>query len=122
MNNAQNKHYEAMVVINPDLTEEECDELLTSLHQNIENAGGRVLSSARWRKRRLAYPIKKFNEGYYGIFEFLTNKSLLSEFDYLLRYNSNILRYLIIGVDERKRIKANNRGSREKKMKEDVAV
>ncbi len=53
-----------------------------------------------WGKRTLAYPIKKLFEGHYVLHRFEMAPNGTGEIDRLLRYNENVLRYLLIRLDE----------------------
>ena len=49
-------------------------------------------------QKELAYEIKKFNTGFYFLFEVEANKEAIDEFDHQVRINENLLRHLIVRV------------------------
>lgn len=59
------RQYELTVLVFPTYTSDQLTLLMTSLQQLVEKAGGRVLSSEDWGKRRLAYQIAKVSEAFY---------------------------------------------------------
>ena len=63
---------------------------VAELEQKVEELG----------KKKLAYEIKKFNTGYYFYYEIEANKETIEEFDRVARLNENLLRHLIIRVED----------------------
>lgn len=51
-------------------------------------------------EKKLAYPIKKEMNGYYYVMQAEANKDAISEFDRKIKLDENILRHLIIRLDE----------------------
>ncbi len=102
MKKGARRMYEVLALYSPEISEEEADEEVRKIKELVEKAGGEVLESARWRKRKLAFPVKHFNEGFYGVVDFVADKQILSDLDYSLRYNEKCLRYIIINLDRHK--------------------
>jgi len=57
--------YENIVIISPDCTKEEEEDLLKRIQSNMEKVGAAVVKFDDWAVRRLAYPIKKNDKGHY---------------------------------------------------------
>ena len=57
--------YEVMFIVRPDLSEEDIDKLISTLESNVTTAGGTVKSAEKMGKRRLAYVVRKFHDGFY---------------------------------------------------------
>src|SRR5664280_1184668 len=57
--------YELMFIVRPDMLEEDQDKLISSLETQVGGAGGSVKSMERMGKRRLAYTVRKFQDGIY---------------------------------------------------------
>jgi small subunit ribosomal protein S6 len=57
---------------------------------------GEITKSDRWGKRRLAYEINGFNEGYYLLMEMNGLGSTISELDRVLRISDDVIRHLIV--------------------------
>lgn len=92
------KLYETMVLFVPDLEEQELDAQVKKTEDVVAGHGGRVLNVHRWKKRKLAYPVNEFEEGFYVVYRFAASRHLLSDLDYVLRYNERCLRYLILDL------------------------
>jgi small subunit ribosomal protein S6 len=70
------------------------------LEQAIANQQGEILATEVWGKRNLAYPIKKYGTGYYVLNRFQMKPAGAEELDRLLRFNENVIRYLILRDNE----------------------
>lgn len=89
------RKYEIMCLMSPDLSEEEFKALYEDVQKEVQNLGGEVQGVDVWGKRNLAYPVKKFTEGYYVVMNFLFPQSQLQEFERRLKLKEKILRYMI---------------------------
>ena len=88
--------YELAVVVKPDLTEDAFNIAFDELKNLIEKAGGAVEKVEQWDKKKLAYEIQKFHEGFYNFIFFSATPNVSLELESKLRINENILRYLIV--------------------------
>ncbi|MEN6627837.1 MAG: 30S ribosomal protein S6 [Candidatus Sumerlaeia bacterium] len=100
------RNYEAMVILNAQMGDEEINAMIARL-EGILNAGGATIREiARWGRRRLAYEIARKKDGYYVIFYFnLSGKGreLLDSFEKACRFDENVLRHMVITVPVKKR-------------------
>ena len=92
------KLYETIALYHPELNDEGLGERVTKIEGIVSEHGGHMASVNRWKKRRLAYPVKKNTEGFYVVYRFAAEKKALPDLDYLLRYDDRCLRYLILDV------------------------
>lgn len=95
------KRYEATVILLPTLTEDAQKELVEK-YKKIVDADGKFLEAKAIGKRRLAYEIKKQKEGIYICFTFDSNPDNISEIQRNFRIDDNILKFLVIAIDEKK--------------------
>lgn len=65
-----NNNYEGIFIIKPDLKEEDVKNVFKSINESVTKNGGLVKKEESWGKRQLAYPVKKFKEGYYYKLDF----------------------------------------------------
>jgi len=84
--------YEIVSVVRPDLDEEGLSAALDRISQRITEHGGAVSTVERWGKRRLAYPIKKYREGYYALFVFTLDAGQIGSLRQTLGLNEDLLR------------------------------
>jgi|GEM_PF-27538 len=91
--------YEVLFILSPQVAEEEATTLVTELKRVAETTGATLKNEEAWGRRRLAYPIQKFNEGIYHLF-FFESDSSLSELDRRMKNSDRILRHMIVRTDE----------------------
>jgi small subunit ribosomal protein S6 len=89
-----------VVIFDPTLEEEALDNELSKITSLIEKEKCAVNNVDKWGIRRLAYPIKKQENGYYVIVYFEGNSNIISELDRVNKINDRILRHLIVKSDE----------------------
>jgi small subunit ribosomal protein S6 len=88
--------YELMYVLPPDLPEEGLATATERVTTLITNRGGEITKTDTWGRRRMAYPIRKHNDGYYTVLRFMLEPQLTEELDRNLRLNEQVLRHLIV--------------------------
>ncbi len=95
--------YEVLFILSPQVTEEEATTLISDFKGIATTNGATLKSEDAWGRRRLAYPIQKFNEGIYHLFV-LESEGSLSELDRRMKNVDRVLRHVIVRTDlEQKR-------------------
>jgi small subunit ribosomal protein S6 len=95
--------YEVLFILSPQVTEEEATTLINDFKGIATTNGATLKSEDAWGRRRLAYPIHKFNEGIYHLFV-LESEGSLSELDRRMKNVDRVLRHIIVRTDlEQKR-------------------
>jgi len=92
-------HYELMSIIRPDLDEEHLETTVDMLSTTVTNAGGQVEHVDRWGRRRLAYPIKGYADGYYVVVTFTGQGPISNEVIRLLNLSESIMRSIVVRTD-----------------------
>ena len=95
------RKYEIMFIVKPDLEESAIKEVFNSMKGVLESKKAKILDSKEMGQRELAYEIKKYKNGYY--FYFLIeeeNAEAINEFDRLALINENIIRHVVVKVEE----------------------
>lgn len=87
--------YEVMFVLNPELSEEDGQSVIAKFKDMIA-ANGEVENLTEWGKRKLAYLIQDFTEGYYVIIDFASDPGFPAELDRVMKINDSIIRHMII--------------------------
>ncbi|MHB8779947.1 MAG: 30S ribosomal protein S6 [Candidatus Geothermincolia bacterium] len=88
--------YEVMFVIRPDLEQEQDDAVVKRFSDQIERDGGKLVKTDIWGKRRLAYPIKHFEDGYYALVAFDAENPVIEELNRTMTISDDIIRFKIM--------------------------
>ena len=94
--------YELVYVIDAGLEDEARKAVIDRFNGMIEQNGGKVTKVEEWGKRRLAYPINYKTEGYYLLVNFESEATLPREIERNMQIAEQILRYLIVKVEEKR--------------------
>lgn len=95
------RHYELMVILEPDLEERTVAPSLDQLLGVIRQDGGSVEKVDVWGRRRLSYEIDKRTEGIYAVVELTANPASVTELDRQLNLNEAVLRTKVLRPDIR---------------------
>ena len=91
--------YEVLFILSPQVQEEEATALISEFRRVGETTGATLRNEEAWGRRRLAYPIQKFNEGNYHLFVYESDGSL-AELDRRMKNSDRVLRHMIVRTDE----------------------
>ena len=94
-----NGNYEAVYILDPNLSEEQIAALVARFKGVVEN-NGTVSEVNEWGKRRLAYPINDLTEGYYVLMTFTAAAAIPQELDRIFRITDGVMRSLIVCKDQ----------------------
>lgn len=93
--------YELMVIISGELDENAAHAWLKTINTSITSVGGQVHGNPDWwGKRRLAYPIKKQDDGYYAVFNVVAPGGAMDEVERGFRISDHILRHKLIRLPD----------------------
>jgi len=90
------RHYEVMVILDPDLDERTVAPSLDTYLNVVRQAGGTVDNVDVWGKRRLAYEINKKSEGIYAVIDLSADPATVKELDRQLSLNESVVRTKVI--------------------------
>jgi small subunit ribosomal protein S6 len=111
------RKYEVMFILRPDTPEEDMDRLLQTMETNVAATGGKVTSFEKMGKRRLAYTVKKFQDGIY-ILAFVEGPgSVLKELERRLRVQELVIKFITVRTDEEEKRLAKVKKLRDAKMR-----
>lgn len=96
------RDYELVLVVSPDGGEENFPSTVERVHQFIKDRGGEIKNVDQWGRRRLAYPVQRFTEGYYNITHFAFEPQQVRALEGSLELAEDVLRHLVVRIDEAK--------------------
>ncbi|MDQ2085140.1 30S ribosomal protein S6 [Herbivorax sp. ANBcel31] len=91
-------NYETIFIINPELDEENTNSLIEKFKNLIESSA-ELENIDEWGKRKLAYPIDDFNEGYYVLINFTAKSDFPQELERMYKITDGIIKDIIIKKD-----------------------
>jgi small subunit ribosomal protein S6 len=92
--------YELYFIVYPEADEEELTAIIAKITQTVKAHGGQVNEVNSKGKRKLAYPIRKFTEGYDVVMQILLEFEGIQELERSLKLSEPIIRYLLVRTDE----------------------
>jgi len=92
--------YEVMFIVRPDMPDEELDKLIVALDSQVTGAGGVVKAKEKMGKRRLAYSLGRFQDGFYVLLTIEGGGALVHEIERRLRVTEPVLKFITVRMDE----------------------
>ncbi|HEY0637979.1 MAG TPA: 30S ribosomal protein S6 [Pseudonocardiaceae bacterium] len=93
------RHYELMVILEPEFDERSVAPQLDTFLNVIKTSGGTVEKVEVWGKRRLSFEIKKRTEGIYAVLNVVCEPAAVAELDRQLTLNESVLRTKVLRRD-----------------------
>lgn len=97
-------NYELLYIVHPDL-ESSIDKISDRVRSYIKKRDGKITYEEDWGKKKLAYGIKGADVGLYLLWYFDAPKKAVSKIERDLRLTEEVIRYLVLSVDEEKTAK-----------------
>ena len=94
--------YEVMFLIQPDLEGEFLEEAINKVQDLLEKEGARIVNFKKIGKRRLAYEINDFKEGFYVLLTVEAKRAIAPVLEHFFKVSEGYLRYLVIRVEQEK--------------------
>ncbi|HSS05530.1 MAG TPA: 30S ribosomal protein S6 [Rhodanobacteraceae bacterium] len=109
------RQYELVYIITPEASEQEIADLHTQIEQIVQRYNGTLDKTENWGRKRLAYDIGHHREGNYVVETINGSGELMKEIDRRLRVIDQVIRHLVVRVDEELRV-AQRTGEARKKF------
>jgi small subunit ribosomal protein S6 len=112
-----NRTYEIMFIVRPDVEEADLDKLIEGFSGNITSGGGEIKSVEKMGRRRLAYTVRKFNDGFYVLLTVAAPGNLIGEIERRLRVSEPVIKFITVRMDEEEKRLAKVKALRDSKVK-----
>ncbi|ANU20809.1 30S ribosomal protein S6 [Planococcus plakortidis] len=93
------REYELMYIVRPNIEEDAKKALVERFSEILTSNGAEIIESKEWGKRRLAYEINDFKEGFYQIVKANAGSEAINEFTRLANINEDIIRHIAVRQD-----------------------
>ena len=112
------RKYEVMFILRPDVAAEEADKLIAGFEATITKGNGKLVASEKLGNRKLAYTVRKFNEGNYNLLTVQAEGSLVAELERRLRVTEPVIKFITVRMDEEEKRIAKIRKIRSTRVKQ----
>ena len=107
------RQYELVYILPPETTEQQSGELHEQIASIVSRLNGQIEKTENWGRRKLAYEIGHFKEGVYVLEVINGSGELMKELDRRLKVIDEVVRHLIVRVDEEKKVVDRTRTKRQ---------
>lgn len=90
------RDYELMYIVRPNVADDELTSVNDKVESMINNLGGSVGEKNPWGKRRLAYPIEKYEDGYYIVSKIKLDTNRARDLEEQLRISDDVIRHILV--------------------------
>ncbi|MFC5465786.1 30S ribosomal protein S6 [Lederbergia graminis] len=90
------RKYEIMYIIRPNVEEEAKQTVIERFDNVLTSQGAEIIESKDWGKRRLAYEIEDFRDGFYRLIQTNATPDAVQEFERLAKISDDIIRHIVI--------------------------
>jgi len=94
-----NNKYESVLIARQDLGSSQVNNIVSELGNIIKKEGGEVVRIDNWGLKTLAYRVKKNRKGHYVLMNISAPAAAIAEFERIMRFNEDIIRYMTIRVE-----------------------
>ncbi|MCA1054897.1 30S ribosomal protein S6 [Rossellomorea aquimaris] len=94
------RKYEVMYIVRPNIDEESKKSVVERFDNVLSTNGAEIIESKDWGKRRLAYEINDFRDGFYQLVKMNANTEAVNEFDRLAKISDDIIRHIVVKEEE----------------------
>jgi len=115
--NRMNRTYEIMFIVRPDVEEADLDKLIEGFSANVVSGGGEVRSVEKMGRRRLAYTVRKFNDGFYVLLNVSIPGAGILEIERRMRVTEQVIKFITVRMDEEEKRLAKVKALRDTKVK-----
>ncbi len=106
-----------MFIVRPDVEEADLDKLIEGFSANVVSGGGEVKSVEKMGRRRLAYTVRKFNDGFYVLMNVSIAGAGVLELERRLRVSEQVIKFITVRMDEEEKRLAKVKALRDTKVK-----
>src|SRR6202167_4659826 len=92
--------YEVMFIVRPDAAEEDVDKLIAGFSTTVTGGGGVVKTVEKMGRRKLAYMVRKFNDGNYVLLTIEASGPVVLELERRLRVTEQVIKFITVRMDE----------------------
>ena len=93
-------HYETVFILTPVLSDEQMKETAAKYKDLLANENAKIVNEELWGMRKLAYTIEKKSSGFYILFEFEAEPTIVEKLHTQFRRDEKVIRFLTTKLDK----------------------
>lgn len=90
------KKYELLATIKPNLDNDEADKVVAKIEETVSTLGGSVINADKMGRKKLAYDVKGYRDGFMVTFKLNLGADKVVEFKRQLKLNENVIRTMFV--------------------------
>ncbi len=94
------KDYETVFILTPVLSETQMKDAVAKFKKILTESKAKIVNEENWGLRKLAYPIQHKTTGFYQLFEFSAEPSVISKLETEYKRDEKVMRFLTVGLDK----------------------
>lgn len=94
------RRYEALIVLDPDMADDEVKALTERFSGTIKDHSGEIIKIEDWGTKKLAYLVRKKDKGRYILFDFVSGPELINELERQFKITEDVMKYLSVKLDD----------------------
>ena len=110
---SESRQYELVYIVAPETGEQELTDLHAQIESIVSRFEGRIDNTEQWGRRKLAYEIGRHREGIYVLDVITGSGEMVKEIDRRLKVIDNVIRHMVVRVDEEMRVAERRKADRE---------
>ena len=93
-------HYETVFILNPVLSEDQIKETVKKYESFLTSKGAKMIFTENWGLKKLAYPIQNKKSGFYHMFEYQSDGSVVIPLEREFKRDERFMRFLTVKMDK----------------------
>ena len=93
-------HYETVFILTPVLSDDQMTEAVAKFKDVLKKNNATLVNEELWGLRKLAYPIQKKSTGFYCLFEFEADPTIVKPLETAHRRDERVIRFLTFHLDK----------------------
>ena len=93
-------HYETVFILNPVLSEDQIKETVKKYESFLTSKGAKMIFTENWGLKKLAYPIQNKKSGFYHMFEYQSDGTVVNPLETEFKRDERFMRFLTVKMDK----------------------
>jgi small subunit ribosomal protein S6 len=94
------RNYETVFILTPVLSEDQMKDAVAKFKKILTDNGAQIVNEEAWGMKKLAYPIQHKKTGFYNLFEYKADASVIEKLEIEFRRDETVLRFLSVSLDK----------------------